>query len=128
MVRRREEVVDGRHAPSVLGREGTQVEALRRERHLCTNQPVASMAWMTETRRENLIYALNITIVSSFSRRVSVYEKRLTCNTKMRGLCGNQPVSHVIEPTHFRGRRRADGVETSTPSSRRRSRDIDAEI
>ena len=32
MVRRREEVVDGRHAPSVLGRERTQVEALRRER------------------------------------------------------------------------------------------------
>ena len=40
MVRRREEVVDGRHAPPVLGRERTQVEALRRERHLCTNQPV----------------------------------------------------------------------------------------
>ena len=40
MVRRREEVVDGRRAPPVLGRESTQVEALRRERHLCTNQPV----------------------------------------------------------------------------------------
>ena len=41
MIRRREEVVDGRDAPSVLGRERTQVEALRRERHLCTNQPVS---------------------------------------------------------------------------------------
>ena len=32
MIRRREEVVDGRDAPSVLGRERTKVEALRRER------------------------------------------------------------------------------------------------
>ena len=85
MVRRREDVVDGRDAPPVLGRERTQVEALRRERHLCTNRPVASMAWMTETRRENSIYALNVTSVSSFSRRVSVYEKRFTWSTKMRG-------------------------------------------
>ena len=65
MVRRREEVVDGRDAPPFLGRERTQVEALRRERHLCTNQPVSRV-------RENLIYALNVTSVSSFSRRVSV--------------------------------------------------------
>ena len=32
MVRRREEVVDGGNTPPVLGRESTQVEALRRER------------------------------------------------------------------------------------------------
>ena len=92
MVRRREEVVDGRDAPPVLGRERTQVEALRRERHLCANQPVGRV------RRENLIYALNGTSVSSFSRRVSVYEKRFTCNTRMRG-----HVCSVSDFLDFRG-------------------------
>ena len=57
---------------------------------------------LTETRRENLMYALNVTSVSSFSRRVSVYEKRFTWSTRMRGLCGNQPVIlYAIEQTQL---------------------------
>ena len=76
-LRRREEVVARRESAwrprRLLGRErrrdvGDQIEAASvSERHLCTNRPVASMAWMTETRRENLIHALNVTSVSSFS-------------------------------------------------------------
>ena len=54
MVRRREEVVDGRDTPPVLRGERTQVEALRRERHLCTNQPVSRVPDDGEPREFDL--------------------------------------------------------------------------